>query len=131
MFGSSLVGSNSGQTYLSQYLWDAYMLHLEETFQKKGKPPGYAKEAVKFIPATHYAKWVHAFLDRNRAVEVVNSGGTIGVRFSNNAIVLISPPSASDSAGSMPDSPAIQVLDGKGETSAPSLRVDNSPALRI
>lgn len=121
------VHTQGGLPHLMQYLWDRYVEHLTEELEKRTVLSATIETAKRKAPATHFAQWATEFLKENRATESFFLDANMGLRLTNNAMVAISP--GVEIKGTMQDSTAIQVTEGKSQ--ADKTRVADGGSLRI
>ncbi len=108
--------TQGGMNHLMQYLWDAYVRHLETELEARvaaDKPAATLQQAKKNAPASHFAKWAADHLRENRVVENFFIDANHGVRLSNNACLAICPGTVIQ--GTMQDSGAVSVTQGRSQ----------------
>lgn len=111
--------SEPGQlTHLMQHLWDRYKLHLEVllgTRAGRGQKVPTLDATIKKAPAIHFAEWATQYLTDNRPVETFFSEGNVGLRLTNNVLVVLSPGEEQTKPGTMQQSASFSVTEGRSQ----------------
>lgn len=127
----STMHTQGGLPHLMQYLWDAYVVHLQKQLEKlteSGKTAVTIDEAKKRAPATHFAVWATEHLKEVRVTESFFVDANHGLRLGNNAMVAVCP--GAEIRGTMQEANAVQVTKGESQPHQHGI-VGNDGALRI
>lgn len=83
-----------GNPHLLQYLWDAYVRHLDEQIKARavaGQKVATLDEAKRRAPAAQFLVWAAGHLKDNRTVETFFVDGNAGLRLANNVLCVVCP----------------------------------------
>ncbi len=108
--------TQAGMPHLLQYLWNRYVLHLQEEISKRQEakqPTVTIQEALKRAPAISFVTWASDFLKETRVVENFFVDANHGIRLANMDAMVICP--GTTIQGTMQESGAIAITEGKSQ----------------
>ena len=121
VMGNGLFGTTNhtqgGFSHLMQHAWDEYVKHLAKLLEekkRKGQKVVSLEEAKKRAPATDFAEWFTAYLDKCRPVDTFFVDNNVGIRL-NNGIRLAVSPTGDAAEPERPDSGAVAITEGKDD----------------
>lgn len=126
--------TQGGLPHLVQHLWDQYCLHLAAEIQKRkeaGQPALDLDAAKRRAPAAGFCKWATAYLLENRVAEGFFIDANHGVRLTNNVAVALCPGLQDDIRGTMQDSKAVQVTEGRSQAHQQGVVAPDAGAFRL